>query len=252
MTGVTRRDAATYAAAVIVLLLLWSAFTLVVPPLFLPSPLVTLRAAVTMAGDPAFWASAGVSLARILSGWAIGGVIGSVLGIALGRSGIARSMILPVVEFFRFVPPITLVTLFIIWFGVGESSKVLLVVWTAVFIVVVNAAAGAASVREGTIRAARCLGATRAQVLFHVVIPEAVPFVVTGWQIALGNAFMAIVAAEMLAAKSGLGFMIWDAQIYARIDRMFVAFVALSLMGFATDRLSHALARRWLGHYSVV
>ena len=121
-----------------------------------------------------------------------------------------------------------------------------------VFIVLVNATAGAAAVREGAIRAARSLGASNAQVLFRVVIPEAVPYIVTGWQIALGNAFMAIVAAEMLAAHSGLGFMIWDAQIYSQIDRMFVAFIALCLMGFMTDRLGHALARRFFGHYRVV
>ena len=127
------------------------------------------------------------------------------------------------VEYLRFVPPVTLVSLFVIWFGVGETSKIVLIFWTVIFIVLVNTAAGAASVREGTIRAARCLGATHAQIITRVVIPETVPYIVTGLRLAIGNAFMTIVAAEMLAAQSGIGYIIWNAQLYAQLDRIFVA-----------------------------
>ena len=193
-----------------------------------------------------------VSMTRILTGWLLGGICGGALGIILGRLQIARAMLLPVVEYLRFVPPVTLVSLFVIWFGVGEISKIVLIFWTVIFIVLVNTTAGAASVREGTIRAARCLGATHAQVITRVVIPETVPYIVTGFQIALGNAFMAIVAAEMLAAQSGIGYMIWNAQVYAQVDRMFVGFVTLSLMGFITDRVVYNLSRRLLAHYRIV
>ncbi len=88
--------------------------------------------------------------------------------------------------------------------------------------------------------------------MWHVAVPEIVPYFVTGTQIALSNAFMTIVAAEMLAAHSGLGFMIWDAQIYAATERMFVAFVMLSVMGFCLDQLIRAFTRRMLAHYKVV
>lgn len=247
-----RRSVFVYAVSILVLILVWSACTLMVPAIFLPSPIVTAATGLALIGDGELIWSMAVSLWRILAGWILGGLCGAVLGIVLGRIALARAVILPVVEYFRFVPPVTLVTLFIIWFGIGEASKVILIFWTVVFIVLVNTTAGAASVREGAIRAARSLGASDFQVLFLVVIPETVPYIVTGLQVALGNAFMAIVAAEMLAAKSGIGFMIWDAQVYAQVDRMFVAFVALSAMGFVTDRLTHTLSQRWLWHYKVV
>ncbi len=247
-----RRKGLVYLLSIIALLLVWWSFTAIIPPLFLPSPALTAQTGIHMIADGELTTTVSVSMSRILTGWILGGVCGATLGIVLGRVQLARAILLPVIEYLRFVPPVTLVSLFIIWFGVGEVSKVALIFWTVVFIVLVNTTAGAASVREGTIRAARCLGASQVQVIYHVIIPETVPFIVTGFQIALGNAFMAIVAAEMLAAQSGIGYMIWNAQVYAQVDRMFVGFVTLSLMGFVTDRIVYSLSRRLLGHYRIV
>jgi ABC-type nitrate/sulfonate/bicarbonate transport system permease component len=241
-----------YAASLAVGLVLWSGLSLLFPPIFLPSPRVTFAAAIKMLGNGELITSAGVSLTRIVAGWALGGVIGIVLGIVLGWVLLARQIFRGVIEYLRFVPPVTLVTLFIIWFGVGEMSKIVLIAWVSGFVVVVNTMAGVMAVRGGAIRAARCLGATDRQVVFHVVIPEALPYVVTGMQLALSNAFMSIVAAEMLAAQSGLGFIIWDAQIYAQTDRVFVALVALSVLGFCLDRLVHGLSRHLFYHYKIV
>jgi NitT/TauT family transport system permease protein len=241
-----------YAASLGLGLFGWSMAAFYLPPLFLPSPWVTAKTVVELLANGELVNNAAVSLWRILAGWAAGGLVGVVLGIALGRIAVVRELLHRVIEYFRFVPPITLVTLFIIWFGVGETSKIVLIAWVSVFIVIVNTMAGAMSVREGAIRAARCLGATDLQVLRHVIVPESVPYVVTGLQLALSNAFMTIVAAEMLAAHSGLGFMIWDAQIYAATERMFVAFAALCVLGFSLDRLVHGLSRRLLAHYRVV
>jgi NitT/TauT family transport system permease protein len=247
-----RRKGLIYLLSLLVLLLVWWSFTAIIPPLFLPSPALTAYTGLNMMVDGELPETVSVSMSRILTGWILGGVCGAALGIVLGRLQLARAILLPVIEYLRFVPPVTLVSLFVIWFGVGETSKIVLIFWTVVFIVLVNTTAGAASVREGTIRAARSLGATNAQVIVRVVIPETVPYIVTGFQIALGNAFMAIVAAEMLAAQSGIGYLIWNAQVYAQVDRMFVGFVALSLMGFVTDRVVYSLSHRLLDHYRVV
>lgn len=246
------RRGTVYLLSIFVLLAVWWGFTAIIPPLFLPSPALTAETGVHMIANGELPATVWVSMSRILTGWILGGVCGAALGIVLGRIYLARAILLPVVEYLRFVPPVTLVSLFVIWFGVGEASKIVLIFWTVVFIVLVNTTAGAASVREGTIRAARSLGATHAQVIMRVIIPETVPYIVTGFQIALGNAFMAIVAAEMLAAQSGIGYMIWNAQVYAQVDRMFVGFATLSLMGFVTDRIVYSLSRRYLGHYRTV
>jgi NitT/TauT family transport system permease protein len=247
-----RRRGSVYLLSLLVLLAVWWGFTAIIPPLFLPSPSLTAETGIHMIADGELPATVAVSMSRILTGWILGGICGGVLGIILGRVWLARAILLPVIEYLRFVPPVTLVSLFVIWFGVGETSKIVLIFWTVVFIVLVNTTAGAASVRDGSIRAARSLGATQFQVIYRVIIPETVPYMITGFQIALGNAFMSIVAAEMLAAQSGIGYMIWNAQIYAQVDRMFVGFVTLSLMGFVTDRVVYALSHRFLGHYRIV
>jgi NitT/TauT family transport system permease protein len=245
------RKGFVYLLSILVLLLVWWSFTLVIPPLFLPSPALTADTGVHMILSGELPKTVGVSMGRILAGWILGGICGAALGIVLGRVRLAQAIFLPVIEYLRFVPPVTLVSLFVIWFGVGETSKIVLIFWTVVFIVLVNTAAGAASVRDGAIRAARCLGASNAQVIYRVVIPETVPFIATGFQIALGNAFMAIVAAEMLAAQSGIGYMIWNAEVYAQIDRMFVGFVTLSIMGFVTDRFVYGVSHWFLAHYRI-
>jgi NitT/TauT family transport system permease protein len=230
----------------------WSVAAYHFPPPFLPSPSLTAKTAVELLVNGEVFNNAAVSLLRILAGWAAGGLVGVVLGVVLGRIVAVRELLQPTIEYFRFVPPITLVTLFIIWFGVGETSKIVLIAWVSVFIVIVNTMAGAMSVREGSIRAARCLGATDLQVLRDVILPETVPYIVTGLQLALSNAFMTIVAAEMLAAHFGLGFMIWDAQIYAATERMFVAFGALCVLGFCLNRLVYGLSKKFFAHYRVV
>jgi len=247
-----RRKGPVYLLSILILLSVWWGLTAIIPPLFLPSPAHTANTGLQMVASGELPKTVGVSMGRILSGWILGGICGAALGIVLGRVRIARAILLPVIEYLRFVPPVTLVSLFIIWFGVGETPKIVLIFWTVIFIVLVNTTAGAASVREGAIRAARCLGANHFQVIYRVVIPETVPYIVTGFQIALGNAFMAIVAAEMLAAQSGIGYLIWNAEVYAQVDRMFVGFVTLSLMGFVTDRVVYFLSRRFLAHYRTV
>ncbi len=247
-----RRKGFVYLLSLLVLLAVWWGFTAVIPPLFLPPPPLTAMTGLHMIATGELPATVSVSMSRILVGWILGGICGGVLGIVLGRVWLARAILLPVIEYLRFVPPVTLVSLFVMWFGVGETSKIVLIFWTVVFIVLVNTTAGAASVRDGTIRAARSLGATPFQVITRVIVPETVPYIVTGFQIALGNAFMAIVAAEMLAAQSGIGYLIWNSQVYAHVDRMFVGFVTLSLMGFVTDRAVYALSNRFLRHYRVV
>ena len=233
-------------------LLAWWGLSFLLPPIFLPSPALTFSTSLKMLRSGELPLSIAVSLTRIMAGWALGSAVGIVLGIALGWIAVVRKVFHGVIEYLRFIPPVTLVTLFIIWFGVGEMSKIVLIAWVSGFVVIVNTMAGVMSVRAGAIRAAQCLGANNAQIAVHVVIPEAVPYMVTGMQLALSNAFMTIVAAEMLAANSGLGFIIWDAQIYAQTDRVFVAFVALSVLGFCLDRLVHGMSQNLLRHYKIV
>lgn len=242
----------TYAGSVLFFILAWWAISLTTLPVFVPSPLATLRTAVELADTWVLQQAVVVSFLRIFSGWMLGSLIGVPIGLFMGRVPFIRDLATPYIEFFRFIPPIAFVTLFLIWFGAGEQSKVLLIVYTTLFIVVVNTMSGVLSIKPSSIQAALCLGANNRQILWRVIVPETVPHIVTGMRLAMGNSFMTIVAAEMLAASSGIGFIIWTSRGFMLTDQIFVAVITLGLMGFVTDWLFRALTRRLLSHYKVV
>ena len=154
-----------------------------------------------------------------------------------GHSRPVRAAASPYVEGLRYIPPIAFVGLFVVWFGTGELSKILLVSYATFFIIVLNTMAGALSVPPGLKLAAKTLGASPQAVYFQVVLPSAIPHMATALRMALGNAFIVIAAAEMLSANSGMGFLIWTSRSLMLTDQIFVGFLVLGLMGIATDRL---------------
>jgi len=145
------------------------------------------------------------------------------------------------IEFFRYIPALSLVTLSMIWFGIGEASKVFLIMYATVFIVTVNTTAGIVAIPANKLRAARSLGANRLQMFVYVTLPASVPFILTGMRIALGNAYAVIVAAEMVAAQTGLGFLIFSSRNYMQTDAIFVGVISLGILGFLTDRVMRFL-----------
>jgi NitT/TauT family transport system permease protein len=153
------------------------------------------------------------------------------------------------VQFFRFVPAIAWLSPAIIWFGIGETSKVILIVYTTCFIVAISTIAGCESVNENKIRAARSLGANRWQEFAHVMVPATMASTLTGMRVAMGNSFMTIVAAEMLAAQTGLGFMINSARTFLDVPTIFVGIVTLGLLGLMADRLFAVAIRLSAGKY---
>jgi NitT/TauT family transport system permease protein len=155
------------------------------------------------------------------------------------------------VEFFRFIPPIAFVSLAVIWFGLGETSKIVLIVYTTVFMVAINTMIGVLGVEPDKRFAALCLGANERQVFVHVVIPAVVPNIVTGMKIAMGNSFMTVVSAEMVAAKSGVGFLIFNSRLFLLTEWIFVGIITLGVMGFITDRALRILAATLLKRYDV-
>jgi len=215
------------------------------------SPSVTLQAAVDLTRDGTLPEACLVSLRRILQGWAAGIVVGVPLGILMGRVRAIRTLLDPYIEFFRFIPPIAFVTVAIAWFGIGETSKVVLIFYTSVFIITINTIAGVLSINESKLRAAASLGAGRRQTLVSVVLPSTVPHIVTGARLALGNSFLTIVSAEIVAAKTGLGSLIWSSRNYGRIDWIFVGIIALGILGYLCDRAIRLAARTTLRHYGV-
>ncbi|BCJ64056.1 ABC transporter permease [Polymorphospora rubra] len=218
---------------------------------FLPSPMLTWQGAVELVQDGTLWSSISASSTRILTGWALGVVIGVPVGLLMGCVPWLRLMLDPYIQFFRFVPPIAFVTLAIIWLGPGEASKVALIFYTTVFIVALNTLAGVLSVDELRLRAARALGANPVRTLVSVVLPSTVPHVVTGARLAMGNSFLTIVSAEIVAAQSGLGSLIWTARNYAKTEWVFVGIIALGLLGYLFDWILRVVTSKSLRRYGV-
>ena len=202
-----------------------------------PPPLRVIAKAVELAEEGTLWSNASVSLRRIALGFLFGSLLGVPLGLAIGSFAIVRRLLEPYTEFLRFIPATALITVAVIWFGIGEGSKVFLIIYTTIFIVIINTAAGVSAVAPNKIRAAKSLGASRAQVFFFVALPATLPYILTGMRLAMGNSFVTIIAAELVAANAGLGKMIWDARLYMLVDQIFVALLVLGLLGFTADRL---------------
>jgi NitT/TauT family transport system permease protein len=217
-----------------------------------PPPGRVVAKAIELAQDGTLWENARVSLERIGLGFLLGSLIGIPVGLAIGSFDIVRRILEPYTEFLGFIPATAMITVAVIWFGIGEGSKIFLIIYTTVFIVIISTAAGVSAVTPNKIRAARSLGAGPAQVFWYVAFPATVPYILTGMRLAMGNSFVTIIAAELVAANAGLGKMIWDARLYMLVDQIFVALLVLGLLGFTADRLFRWGIYAFAGRYSPV
>jgi taurine transport system permease protein len=245
------RTAVLYAVSIAIGLAVWQLLAIKYGSSLMASPADTAIAAKDLAADGTLLNSIIASSRRILIGWGLGVIVGAPVGLLMGRVRVIRQLLDPYIEFFRFIPPIAFVTLAVVWLGIGESSKVVLIFYTSVFVVTLNTIAGVLSINESKLRAAASLGANRWQVLRSVVLPATVPHIVTGARLAMGNSFLTIVSAEIVAAEVGLGALIWKSRNYGRIDWVFVGIITLGILGFFYDRILRLLASRLLRRYAV-
>jgi ABC-type nitrate/sulfonate/bicarbonate transport system permease component len=228
------------------------AATWILSSVLFPAPWKVFLKAIELAEDGTLWEQSSASLGRIATGFAGGSLLGVPLGLAIGSFPIVRKLLEPYTEFLRFIPATALITVAVIWFGIGEGSKIFLIVYTTIFIVIINTAAGVSAVAPNKIRAARSLGASRAQVFLFVAFPATVPYILTGMRLAMANSCVTIVAAELVAANNGLGRMIWDSRMYMLVDQIFVALLVLGLLGFTADRLFRWGIYTFAGRFSPV
>lgn len=220
-----------------------------ISPLFLPPPEQVLHQFITIAGpqgfmDATLWQHLAASLQRILIALTAAALCGVTVGIAMGLSTTVRGMLDPLIELYRPVPPLAYLPLMVIWFGIGETSKVLLI-YLAIFAPVAMATlAGVQSAQQVRLRAARALGATRWQVLWHVILPGALPEILTGLRIGLGVGWSTLVAAELIAATRGVGFMVQSAGEFLATDVVLAGILVIALIAFILELGLRALQRR--------
>jgi NitT/TauT family transport system permease protein len=231
-------------------LLFWEvAARLWIDPFFLPPVSAIIMGMVELIQKDLLFGAIGISLFRILVGFVLGSLVAIPIGLIIGSSITARAIFDPYLHFLRFIPALALTSLFLVWFGVGEVAKILQVMYATAFIVAMNTATGVVTTHENKRLAAQTLGATRLQIFWHVTIPAAIPSIYIGMRLALAGSFLVIVAVEMLAAESGLGYLIWTSKIYFKIDWMFVGIFFLGFFGLLADYLWKMFGRYIIGRY---
>lgn len=239
-------------ATVIAILALWwlAASRGWVSRVFLPSPLTVLKSAyqVSVSGfaDSTLSQHLFASLGRVFGALAASVVIAVPIGALIATSRIGRGIFDPVVEFLRPLPPLAYLPLIIIWFGIGEASKVLVIGLAMSPPIIIATAAGVRSVSRDRLNAARSLGATRLQLLRFVVLPSALPSIVTGIRIALGAGWSTLVAAELVAASRGLGFMIQSAATFLGTDVVILGIIVIGIVAILFELLMRILERRFV------
>lgn len=235
----------------LLILAVWQLTALSYSDYFLPGPLSVIRNFVELIGNGVLWTDIIFSAVRAGKGWLLGIVLAVPLGLLIGNFEKVRCLTEPFLNFLRFVPVLALTSLFLMWFGVGEESKIALITYATFFPMLINTIAGVGSTNKILLEAAQCMGASRLRVFLTVVVPSSIPFVFTGIRLGLGSSILCVVAAEMLVANNGLGYLIYSSRLYYKTGWMFVGILTLGILGFAADRLITYLGRRFLKQYGV-
>ena len=239
-------------AAVLAGLAIWQlTSTLVFHSILYPSALATIMALGTEVARGELGKDIALTVGRVLAGFAVGSALGVSLGLLMGSFRVVRTFFRPMVNFFRFITPIAWIAPATIWFGIGETSKLFLVVYATLFIVLINTMAGITHIHRDRFRMARAFGANRLELFWWITVPSSVPFMITGMRIGLGNSFMTVIGAEMLAGSNGLGYLIYSSRVFYRSDVMFAGILILGTIGFAADRLFVLLRERALRRYDI-
>ena len=209
----------------------------------LPPPQEVLKAAWELGRSGELWVHLRDSLKRefVAFLWA---TISSPIGIAMGWWKAVEEQVDPLVEVLRPVPPLAWIPLSILWFGVGDVQNQFIIFLGCFFPILLNTISGVKGVEPNLVRAARCLGASEMSILWRVVLRAALPQIVTGIRIGLGVGWMALVAAELVGANSGLGFLINDARTVLRTDYVIVGMATIGLVGLVIDRVIRSVVAR--------
>lgn len=234
------------------LLLLWWAVAAIelFPPAFFPGPLEIARRAAELAWKGILGAYLEDSLLRLLVGAAAGIAVGLPLGLLLGLSDRAHRVLWPLVLFFQAIGDIAWLPILIVWFGFGLGTMTFVIVYTVMFPVLMNTALGVRSIPEVLPRAAASLGASRGRILSEVILPGALPNIITGLRNGLGFGWRALVAAEIIVGTSGIGFMMFDARRAGSVTEVVVGLVVLGIVWSIVDSwilapLEKATGERW-------
>ncbi len=218
---------------------------------FLPSPKETYDSIKTLFKSGVLVEDILASVSRSITGWLIAIFTAVPLGLLIGNFKVVRWIVEPFVTFFRFVPAIALTTMFLLWFGTGETSKVALILYAAFFPMLVNTISAVAITDKSLIEAAYCMGAKKFKVFFTVVVPSAIPGIFTGVRLGLSSSILCVIGAEMLVGNNGLGYLINSSKLYYKTSWAFAGIFTLAIFGFVADRLLLLIGSKGLKRFGV-
>jgi len=237
------------AVTVVALVALWwlASHLRWLPPLFLPTPEVVFQRLYESAAgeltDAPLAEHFGWSMFRVFTAFIAACVTAIPIGVAMGVSRVLRGIFDPPIEFYRPLPPLAYLPLIVIWFGIDELSKILLIYLACFAPLAMSARAGVRSVSQEQIHAAYSMGATKWQVIWHVVVPAAMPEILTAMRIAIGFGWTTLVAAEMVAANKGLGQMVLNASNFLRTDIVIMGIIVIGVVAYLFDLLMRYVER---------
>lgn len=228
-------------------LLIWFIITALqwVSPLFLPSPQAVFHKFIEVSQQgvmkATLWQHLASSMSRVLIALFAAIIVGVPIGLWMGLNKWARAVIDPLVELLRPIPPLAYLPLLVIWFGIGETTKILLIFFSILAPVIISSTHGVLSHQINRERAALSLGASKSQIFWHVILPTALPHIITGIRIGLGVGWSTLVAAELVAADRGIGFMVQSAAQFLITDTVILGIIVIAIVA-----VSFELYLRWL------
>jgi len=241
-----------YLVSITVVLSVWQYLSArAIIPLLFPSPSSTFEVGLQLFESGQLMDDTRASVGRILAGFCIGSLLGVVMGISMGSFRTVRLVLEPYIQFLRMLPALAWIPSVMLWLGTDEVAKITLLAYTTVFIVALNTMIGVAGVPRDQLRAAQTFGATPWQIFYTVKIPATVSYMVTGMRMAMGNCFMTVVAAELVASDSGLGYLIFSSRQWMQTEYAFVGIAMIGFLGMIVDRAFHLTTTRLLRRYQV-
>lgn len=227
------------------IVLLWCVITYggLVSEMFVPSPSAVIDKVIEGATDGSLWANCWISIKRVMIGWALAAIIALPCGMIMARSQVFNALIQPVMEFARYLPVVALVPLTILYVGIDEGQKYLIIFLGTFFQLVLMIQDTVSGIDKNQINAARTLGASRWQVYKEVIFRASLPGVLDDFRMTIGWAWTYLVVAEMVAASSGLGYIILKSQRFMGTDVIFMGLIFIGLIGLATDFLMRLITK---------
>ncbi|MDR3239565.1 MAG: ABC transporter permease [Clostridiales bacterium] len=238
-------------SSVLIFLLLWemcARLGLLVNPLFLPPFSKVMAALIAMARSGVLWKHAAISLQRSLLGFALGMLFSVPFGLCIGWFKRFGGFLNPLLQTFRNMPTLALLPVFVMFFGIGEFSKVMVIFWGVLWSVLLNTIAGVHSVDPQMIKASRVMGTGSVRLFASVILPASLPFIFTGMRISATTSILILIAAEMIGASKGLGYALFFYQSNMKIPEMFAYIIVMAVIGVALNFALEVMERhsfRW-------